>query len=166
MDEIAERPSLARGERLPDLRLASAPAGSPVALVPPGGRQVPIVVVVHGAACEACRAYLRRLAAADVDAEMRAWDGRLVAVVPGGVADAARVADAVHPPFPVLADPDGALRRRMRLDGAAVLVADPWGEVRLRHEAGTEHGLPEPAELVDWARFVAIQCPECEGESL
>ena len=45
-------------------------------------------------------------------------------------------------------------------------VADPWGEVRMRHAAGAAHDLPSPAELVDWARFVAMQCPECEGEAL
>lgn len=164
MDEIADRPRLAQGERLPDLRLAPAPAGSPVPLVAPGGRQVPVVVALHGAECDACRAYLRALA--EVDAELRAWDGRVVAVVAASVEDAARVVDAVHPPFPVLADPERALGRRMRSNGVAVLVADPWGEVRFRHEAGAAHELPEPAELVEWARFVAIQCPECEGESL
>lgn len=164
MEEIADRPSLARGERLPDLRLASAPTGSLVPLVAPGGRLVPVVIAVDGAECDACRACVRRLA--DADGEMRAWDGRVVVVVPGSVADAALVTEAIHPPFPVLADPEGTLWRRMRFHGAAVLVADPWGEVRFRHEGGASHDLPAPAELVDWARFVAIQCPECEGEAL
>jgi hypothetical protein len=50
--------------------------------------------------------------------------------------------------------------------GAAAVVADPWGEVRFRHHGGAAHDLPDPAELVDWARFIAIQCPECEGEAL
>ncbi|HEX6038641.1 redoxin domain-containing protein [Longimicrobium sp.] len=164
MEEIADRPRLARGERLPDLQLASAPDGSTMPLVAPGGRQVPVVVVLDDAECDACRAYLRRLAVADE--EMRAWDGRVVAVVPGSVEDAARVMEAVDPPFPVLADPERTLWQRMRVDDAAVLVADPWGEARFRHEAGAAHDVPEPAELVDWARFMAIQCPECEGESL
>lgn len=163
MDEQMDRPRLAEGERLPDLRLTAAD-GRPVALVPPGGRQVPVVVAVDGAECDACRAYLRALAAAD--AEMRAWDGRVVAVVPGRVDEAAALVDAVHPPFPVLADPERGLGRRLGLHGAAALVADPWGDVRFRHEAGAAHDLPAPAELVEWARFVAIQCPECEGESL
>lgn len=164
MDEIGERPRLARGERLPDLRLAEAPAGTPAPLVPPGGRQVPVVVLVDGAECQACRAYLRRLA--EVDAEMRAWDGRVAVVVPGSLDEAARLAEAVHPPFAVLADPARGLRRRMGAAGAAVVVADPWGEVRFRHDTGAAHDLPEPPELVDWVRFVAIQCPECEGEAL
>ena len=164
MDEIGERPRLAEGERLPDLRLAEAHAETPAPLVAPGGRQVPVVVLVDGGECGPCRAYLRRLA--EVDGEMRAWDGRVVVVVPGSADDAARLADAVHPPFAVLADPEHRLRRRLGTGGAAVVVADPWGEVRFRHDTGAAHDLPEPAALVDWVRFVAIQCPECEGEAL
>ena len=164
MDDGTDRPRLVQGERLPDLRLADARTGATVPLVAPGGRQVPVVVVMDGAECDACRVYLRRLA--DAAAELRVWDGRVLAVVPGEAEEAARVADGLHPPFPVLADPERRLQRFLRSEGAAVLVADPWGEVRFRHVADPAHDLPEPAELVDWARFVAIQCPECEGESL
>lgn len=64
MDEVSDRPRLAQGERLPDLRLADAQTGRAVPLVAPGGRQVPVIVAVHGAECDGCRAYLRRLAEA------------------------------------------------------------------------------------------------------
>lgn len=161
MDEIRARHAEAEAERLPDLRLPSAPAGTPVPLVPAGGRLVPIVVAVHGAECDACRAFARGLAGAD--AGLREWDGRAAVVVPGGVDEAARFADGLA--LPVLADAGRKLWTRMRFEGAAVFVADPWGEVRHRQVAGAAHGLPTPAELVDWARFVAIQCPECEGEA-
>lgn len=157
MDEIRARLT----ERLPDLRLPSAPAGTPVPLVPPGGRAVPILLCVHDADCAACRAWVQALAAAD--AELREWDGRPLVVFPGDLDQAARFAAGV--PFPVLADEAGKLWMRMGMEGATVVVADPWGEVRFRHVAGTAHDLPSPAELMDWARFVAIQCPECEGEA-
>jgi hypothetical protein len=163
MDEMTDRPRLAEGERLPDLRLAPAAGGAPEPLVAPGGRQVQVVVVVDGAGCAACRAYLQRLA--DAEGEIRAWDGRLLVVVPADVEEAARL-EAAGAPVTVLADPERRLWRRLGLSGATVLVADPWGEVRFRQEAGAGHDLPEPAELADWARFVAIQCPECEGEAL
>ena len=163
MEETSGRPRLQTRERLPDLRLADA-SGRALPLMPPGGRQVPVVVVMDRAECEACGAFLRRLA--EAEPEMRAWDGRVVAVVPGGGDEAARVAESIHAPFPVLADPERKLARRMGISGAAVVVADPWGEVRYRHDTGAAHDLPDGAELVDWVRFVAIQCPECEGEAL
>jgi peroxiredoxin len=156
MDELRARPT----ERLPDLRLLPASGGSPVPLVAPGGRGVPIVVAVHDAGCAACRAFARSLA--DADAELREWDARVLIVVPGAVEDAARFPDL---PFPVLADEGRKLWMRTEMEGAGVIVADPWGEVRMRHDAGAAHDLPSPAELVDWARFVAILCPECEGEA-
>jgi peroxiredoxin len=164
MDERTERPRLPQGERLPDLRLAAAAGGRPEPLVAPGGRQVQVVVAVEGADCAACRAYLQRVA--EADAEIRAWDGRVVVVVPAEADEAARLADGLDPPLMVLADPERRLSRHLRIPGVAVLVADPWGEVRFRQEAGAGHELPEPAELADWVRFVAIQCPECEGEAL
>lgn len=157
MDEI-RAPST---ERLPDLRLPSAPGGAPAALVPPGGRAVPILLCVHDAECAGCRAWVQAVAGAE--AELREWDGRALVIVPGGVDEAARFAEGL--PFPVLADQECKLWMRMGMEGAAVVVADPWGEVRYRHAAGAAHDLPSAAELVDWARFVAIQCPECEGEA-
>lgn len=163
MNHTADKFALVHGERMPHLRLPSAPAGELVPLVAPGGRMVPVVVALHGAECEACGAYLRRLFAEE--GEFREWDGRVLVIVPGGVEDAARLVEAVDPPFPVLAD-DGRFARWMGADGGAVLVADPWGDVRFRQAAGAAHDFPDPAELVDWARFMAIQCPECEGESL
>ncbi|HYR07388.1 MAG TPA: redoxin domain-containing protein [Longimicrobium sp.] len=159
MDEIRAKPT----ERLPDLRLPRAPGGAPVPLVAPGGRGVPIILAVHSADCAECRTFAQSLAAAD--AELREWDGRVMVVVPGGVEDAMRFAEGARLPFPVLADAERKLWTRMGMEGAAAIVADPWGEVRMRHVAGAAHDLPSPAELVDWARFVAIQCPECEGEA-
>lgn len=159
MDEIRARPT----ERLPDLRLPSAPGGTPVPLVPPGGRGVPIILAVHSTECALCLSFARALGAAD--AELREWDARVLVVVPGGMDETARFADDAGLPFPVVADEARKLWARMGMDGAAAIVADPWGEVRMRHTAGAAHDLPSPAELVDWTRFVAMQCPECEGEA-
>lgn len=159
MDELRAKPT----ERLPDLRLPSAAGGAPVALVPPGGRRVPIVLAVHAADCVVCRSAAQALAA--VDAELREWDAHVVIVVPGDVGQAVRFAQGAGLPFPVLADAPRAQWTRLGMEGAAAVVTDPWGEVRMRHVAGAAHDLPSAAELVDWARFVAMQCPECEGEA-
>lgn len=46
---------------------------------------------------------------------------------------------------------------------AWLAVVDEWD--RVFHVAHIEpgHTYPDPAELVEWVRFVAIQCEECEG---
>jgi hypothetical protein len=59
----------------------------------------------------------------------------------------------------VLADPEG----KLRAIGPALVVADEWGEIYFAASAADGDELPDPEELEDWARFVAIQCPECEG---
>ena len=147
------------GERLPDLAL-EAPDGTPAALRV-RGRQAAVVVLVHDAACAECRDYLGQLAAAD--AEHREWDGRVAAVVP---APAGRVeALAAGLPFPVLADPGRCAGAALGIGGSAVLIADQWGELYSVSAAGDGHSLPAPAEITGWLRFLAIQCPECEGEA-
>jgi hypothetical protein len=46
-----------------------------------------------------------------------------------------------------------------------VVVADRWGEVYYVQAADRASQLPAPAELLEWLRFVQIQCPECQGET-
>jgi len=47
----------------------------------------------------------------------------------------------------------------------SVTIADRWGEVQHVAAAERDGELPPPAELVEWLRFVQIQCPECQGET-
>jgi hypothetical protein len=48
------------------------------------------------------------------------------------------------------------------LDKPAVIIADEWGEIFFQMQTVQHHELPGPAEIVEWARFIAIQCEECE----
>lgn len=50
------------------------------------------------------------------------------------------------------------------LPAPAVVIADRWGEIVGVEAADTVVGLPAAADLVEWLRFVAHACPECEGE--
>jgi hypothetical protein len=50
------------------------------------------------------------------------------------------------------------------LPAPAVVIADRWGEIVGVEAADTVAGLPAAADLVEWLRFVAHACPECEGE--
>jgi hypothetical protein len=49
------------------------------------------------------------------------------------------------------------------LPAPSVVVADRWGEiVHLgASQPGREDELPQPKDLLEWIRFLRIQCPEC-----
>jgi peroxiredoxin len=163
VDEMKVRAEpVAPGERLPDLAFEDAD-GKPTNLRA-GGRLGAVVVLVHDAACTPCQVYLAQLA--EADAEHREWDGRVVALVPASAERVGEFRRAGELPFPVLADPDRRTWAALGITGAAVLIADQWGELHHVSGAGAEHSLPTPREVTDWLRFLAIRCPECEGEAL
>ena len=51
------------------------------------------------------------------------------------------------------------------LTPCAVLVADRWGEVHFAVQGRRPSELPSADELIDWLRYVQVQCPECQGEA-
>jgi hypothetical protein len=51
-------------------------------------------------------------------------------------------------------------------DAPAVIIADQWGEIAAVEHAGAAHRFMEPAEVVTWLQYLAMKCPECEGEAL
>ncbi len=145
----------ALGDLIPPVRLPSVRDGSLVDLRT--GRGPCAIVSVHSATCEDCHAYVRSLGS--IDQEIAAWGGRLVVVAPGPAGMAAPLHAATNAAFLVLADPD----LRFASGQAGVLIADEWGEVHMSAVAGEAHAFPGPGEIVEWLRFLAIQCPECEG---
>ena len=150
------------GDRLPDLELTSA--DGVVTGLRARGRFGAVVVLVHDAACEDCRHYLAELAAADE--QHREWDGRVVALVPAAPERVAEYRDTAGLPYSVLSDPERRAWAALGLEGAAVLIADQWGELRYVSPAGAGHSFPTADEVTGWLRFLAVQCPECEGEAL
>lgn len=135
---------------LPAARLVAPGFGSAMSVR--DGRGPRAVVTLHAAGCPGCLAYLRTLAAASAAAAE--WGGRFIAVVPGPPAEMSSPAG-----LRVLFDPEGVIAD----GGAAGVAADEWGEVYFATEAGSGHELPSADALVDWMRFAAIQCPECEN---
>jgi hypothetical protein len=52
----------------------------------------------------------------------------------------------------------------LEADGAPthrLLVVDRYRQVYAVHEADDPAGLPAPAEITEWFRFLATACPEC-----
>lgn len=46
-----------------------------------------------------------------------------------------------------------------------IVIADRWGEIYHAAGASSPGQLPSPSELVEWLRYVQMQCPECQGET-
>jgi hypothetical protein len=46
-----------------------------------------------------------------------------------------------------------------------MLIADKWGEIVHVAACPEPAGLPDAAELLEWAEYVQRRCPECEGEA-
>jgi peroxiredoxin len=49
--------------------------------------------------------------------------------------------------------------------GPAVVIADRWGEVCKVWTGSNVADFPDVDAILEWLRFVQMQCPECEGES-
>jgi hypothetical protein len=150
-----------RRARLPDVALSQvggAGASELPGTVPLRERRRGTALVLVGGQVDApVTAYLRELAAAEP--ALREWDGRVLVIVPGAGGDVAALAlRAMRLPFPVLADPDGAVAAAAGVATPAIVVIDQWGEVReTREVAATQPWLP-PAEVEQWMRFLSIQC--------
>ena len=43
-----------------------------------------------------------------------------------------------------------------------VIIADQRGEVRFAGDGKGLHACISPDEVVEWVKFIAIQCPGCE----
>lgn len=144
------------GALLPPMSLVSSETGDVVNLRTSTGPRA--VVVMHSVACRACRRYVREDLAPGAR-RIAEWGGRLTVVVPGRMGNAASFAETTTDALEVLVDPEKVLAS----GGAAVVITDQWGEVYFAAEAGEGHELPDREEIVEWVRFLAIQCPECEG---
>ena len=51
------------------------------------------------------------------------------------------------------------------LRAPAAAIADRWGEIQKLIEVDHAARLPAVDELVEWLRYVQMQCPECQGEA-
>ncbi len=135
---MTTRTLLETGQRLPMMTVESVDGGAPVPLRR-SGRKATVLVTLHRE-CDACRAYLDALA--HEQAGIDEWDGRVAATFANEA-----TADAGIP-------------------APAVLIADQWGELFVIEPAGNGHAFIEPAEVLSWLRYLAVQCPECQGEAL
>jgi peroxiredoxin len=156
--------SLTTGQLLPDLALPRADGAGTVQLRPRGRKGI-VVVLLHGPDCEVCRDYVTRLA--DLREQIEDWDGRIVLVSTAGCAAGSQAMFDIPTSFHQARDVEGVLAGRAGVPAPAVFIADQWGELFAIEGVDEEHRFAiQPEEVVDWLRFLAIKCPECEGEAL
>jgi peroxiredoxin len=151
-------------ERLPNFTLPSS-EGRRIALYDYHGRRNVVLALVGRPVGEAARARLTALAARY--AEFLAEEAEVLAVVWGAVGEAERVKRQDALPFPVLADEAGALHSSLGAlasDGEAAwafYITDRFGEVFAAYRAGAGRSVPTVEEMLEWLRFIGLQCPEC-----
>ena len=46
-----------------------------------------------------------------------------------------------------------------------IVIADRWGEIYYVTGKPSAADLPGPDDLVEWLRYVQVQCPECHSET-
>ena len=144
--------TLQPGDIVP-LRALQPLDGGPPVRIGANRLRAQVLVVTHQEPCDRCAGYLDSLgsladAMRNEKAELLAlvgggWEPRRSAPVPGAVADAA-IVQALSP--------EG---------GPVVTVADRFGQLFTRAQAGDDHSFPDE----DWIRSavldIAIRCPEC-----
>jgi len=127
----------------------------------PLGASTRVVFFPHPDACDACQSYGTQLTA--LQDRLAEWDTDvwLVQRSVEDLADRLATGNSVR----VVEDHDGRIRQRCEIGERAVvvLVADRWGQVWETADGADQHALPAATALHDTARFVDLQCSECEA---
>jgi peroxiredoxin len=145
--------TLQRGTMLSAVYLPEA-SGRPIGIGDYRRRRSLVLFRIHAGVCGDCESRLRELAAAYHD--LAAEKAEVLAIVPGSQEEAAVLKERLALPFPVLADTDGWLAE----NGAALAIADRYGEIYSAADAGEGHELPELSAILEWLAFINLQCPE------
>ncbi|MBC7227627.1 MAG: redoxin domain-containing protein [Thermoflexales bacterium] len=155
---------LRRDQPAPAFRLPSA-QGTVVAPSDYQGRRNLVLLLLPDLECPACRAALRNFSAHREEYEEQA--AQVLVILTGPDAEAA-LGETKDWPFPVLADPGGAVRQAY-----TALLPVPVGEEPLVFVLDRYRGpqvalagrdLDDPSlhrEILKWLTFFEIQCPEC-----
>ncbi len=145
----------ARG--VPDLALVSD-TGSTLHLADFRGRKN-LVLVLMTAWSPAARELLRDLQ--NAAAEFATEEAVVLPIIKGSVSDARDIIHGEHLAFPVYADEGGLAFAAVDGDGsAAIVVADRYGEIFFSQRVPAGAMFPAADALLDWIRFIELQCPE------
>lgn len=146
-------------------RLSAGP-GDSLALSAFRNRSNLVLLFLDDVNCVGCLEALRAIAANQQ--AYQELEAEIVAIFRSSPEDSARLKSEQHYPFPVLADPEGAVRREYAgmlpsgdEPGIGVFVLDRFGGPYAGIVTG-EDGLADLQEgILGWLGFIEIQCPEC-----
>jgi peroxiredoxin len=155
-----ELPSV--GRRMNDFELASI-AGSTIALSHYRGRaNLVLFAVGHD---ESTMTLMMRLA--DQYAQIKNEDATVLLIFQESPEAAARMAQELKLPYPVLVDEDGRVHRELGAADtvgsprSAIYITDRFGEVFGAYRSRDGISLPSFEKIVHMLEFVNSQCPEC-----
>lgn len=126
------------------------------------GRAASCCLLLHSVRCDACLAYLERLTA-DPSCAGHAVQG-IVLDERTETLDA-RTGERAKGST-VLFDRGGLVAHAVGAAPPAWVAADAWGAIHALRHVGDAHAWPQPLEIGRWLDFIAMQCPECQGEAL
>ncbi|MGH7445992.1 MAG: hypothetical protein ACRELT_00430 [Longimicrobiales bacterium] len=132
-------------ERLPRLEL-TGPAGTVRLHAPQLG--APVLLLVRDASLERARAWM--MALEQNASELRVWGGRPLLITE-------HVAKSAVPT--VVAGDE--VWSDLGIRDSALIIADRWGVVYFLQETTTFDDLPPVDEVIEWVRYLSMQCPEC-----
>jgi hypothetical protein len=142
-----------RQRHLPDTDLVSS-TGTREQLLRHG--RALLLIVLHDVTCRLCMEFLRSLR--EVNDELDSWDMDVAVIAPDTAVG--------ETTFRFFVDAEGSFALAMAIHAPAVMVVDRWRDVKELYDVGGNHNFPEADSLIAWGRYLATQCPECEGESL
>ena len=138
--------------RVPDLALETS-SGERGTLKPSSHGS--LVLLFLSDDCTGCDEWLSRFAAAMP--EIESWKGEVRVVVPS--------LPGRESSFKTLIDRESKAASAIAVEPPAVVIVDQWGEIHEAAEAGEAHAFLPLESIVEWVRYLATQCPECEGEA-
>lgn len=150
---IRGKNQLRKGDKVPSVSLKTCSVAGVTALDASRGPRV--FVAMHAVGCETCIGYVKQVL--HMRDELASWGGHVAVVCSECSGESA--AELAGLGVPLLDDRD-ALLAHGRL---TVIVADEWDEIYFASESDEVHGIISADEVLEWVKFVAIQCPECEG---
>jgi hypothetical protein len=137
------------GARLPRLRLEAADGKVEVLDAPERGS--PALLFVRDKALEVARPYIATWER--VLSDLTSWYGRPLLITESATGET-RIPSAS-------ATADDWLQLGIAEHAYALIIADRWGVVYFAQETTNFGDLPSAAEVEQWLRYLATQCPEC-----